>query len=196
MQKNPKLIGVTGGIGSGKSIVCRLFETLRSKVYYADDRAKYLMLHDESLKTKIQHLFGTQAYIGGALNKGMIAAKAFDNPQILTRLNAVVHPAVAVDFESWIKVNAGERLLFYETALLFETKSYRKMDATVLVSAPTDLRIKRVLKRDRQRSMESVEKIIQQQMPENEKVKLADYRILNDGTKSVINQAMEVYGLF
>ena len=163
MPNSPKLIGVTGGIGSGKSTVCKIFETLGHPIYYADDRAKWLMSHDDTLMHQIKELFGDEAYQNGVLNRKLIAEKAFKTPSMLAQLNALVHPAVGKDLKEWVS-STQEKLLFYEAALVFETGSNKKMDAVILVTAPEALRIPRVLKRDPDRTKESVQKIIDQQI--------------------------------
>lgn len=193
MSGNPKLIGVTGGIGSGKSTVCKIFETLGHKVYYADDRAKWLMENDPTLTAEIKKLFGEAAYKDGRLDRKFIADQVFKNQQLLSELNAKVHPAVGLDLSQWMKNNQEEKILFDEAALLFEIGSYKKMDANILVTAPESIRIARVVARDTHRTPDSVKDIIEKQMSDDEKAPLADYIIKNDGTQSVIGQVMELY---
>ena len=193
MPSRPKLIGVTGGIGSGKSTVCKIFETLGHKVYYADDRAKWLMHHNADLVEKIKALFGESAFQQGVLNRKLISEKAFKTPSILEKLNAVVHPAVGKDLLEWQQANENDKLLFYEAALVFETGSSKKMDEVVLVTAPEEVRIQRVLKRDPQRTRESIVKIMDQQLSDEDKESRADHIIKNDGTTSVIEQSMSIY---
>lgn len=193
MPTKPKLIGVTGGIGSGKSTVCKIFETLGHKVYYADDRAKWLMSHDIQLKEKIEDLFGDKAYHENQLNRLFISEQVFRNPELLQKLNALVHPAVGNDLNNWVHQNSKEKMLFDEAALLFEIGSYKKMNATILVTAPEDIRIERVLKRDPHRSKDSIKEIIGQQMSDEEKLPLASFVIKNDHTYSVIKQTMDIY---
>lgn len=193
MSGNPKLIGVTGGIGSGKSTVCKIFETLGHKVYYADDRAKWLMENDPTLTAEIKKLFGEVAYKNGRLDRKFIADQVFKNQQLLSELNAKVHPTVGLDLSQWVKNNQEEKILFDEAALLFEIGSYKKMDANILVTATESIRIARVVARDTHRTPDSVKDIIEKQMSDDEKAPLADYIIKNDGTQSVIGQVMELY---
>jgi len=195
MQSRPKLIGVTGGIGSGKSTVCKIFETLGHKVFYADNQAKWLMKYNEGLKVEIIKVFGENAYLGEDLNRSFIAERAFHKPALLEKLNLLVHPVVAKDLASWVTKNNTEQLLFDEAALLFEVGSYKKMDKNILIKASVETRIDRVLKRDPHRTRASVEKIIGQQMEDVKKIPLADYIIENDGDRSVIEQTMEIYDL-
>ncbi len=192
-MSKPKLIGVTGGIGSGKSTVCKIFEILGAKVYYADDQAKELMHSNAELKQRIIEIFGQDAYIDGVLNRKEIASQAFSDPQKLTFLNEAVHPAVREDFEAWVSKNDSQSILMKEAALLFETGSYKELDATVLVVADEDVRVKRILKRDAHRTESDIRKIIREQLSDKEKQPLADYIIDNGGTVSVIEQVNQLF---
>jgi len=192
MQNRPLLVGVTGGIGSGKSTVCRIIEVLGYKVYYADSRAKWLMNNDKKLKGEIISLFGKESYSKDKLNRQLIGELVFKDAVLLHALNARVHPVVGEDLKKWIKENNHESLLFDEAALMFEIGSYERMDATILVTAPEELRIRRVLSRDNHRSRESVRAIISQQLNDREKIPLADYIVENDETKSIITQTLRI----
>jgi len=193
MQNKPIIVGITGGIGSGKTTVCKVFETLGIVAYYADDRAKWLMEHDSRLMDNIKRLFGEQAYTNGRLDRAYLAGLAFQNPKLLDQLNALVHPAVGEDFAKWVKANQEKPILLKEAALLFETGSYRQLHKNILVVAPESLRITRVLSRDPHRSESDVKDIISRQMQDEEKLPLADFVIYNDGRSSVIKQVMEIY---
>ena len=193
MPSKPALIGVTGGIGAGKSVVCKLFEILGHKVYYADKRAKELMQSDASLVADIKQIFGEDAYVNSALNRTFIADQVFKDPELLAQLNEKVHPAVARDLSSWKEAHPQEALLFDEAALLFETGSFKRMEATILVVAPRAIRIERVLARDPQRSREAVEDIMDKQMSDEDKIPLADFILHNDGETSVIQQTMGIH---
>ena len=151
------------------------------------------MHNSEVLREEIVGLLGTEAYNEQGLNRSLISEKVFKDPSMLQQLNAIVHPAVGEDLAMWMQQHKEERLLFDEAALLFEIGSYKKMDATILVTAPEELRIKRVLKRDSHRSPTSVKEIIHQQMSDKDKAPLADFIIENDGSSSVIKQTMEIY---
>ena len=190
---NPKLVGVTGGIGSGKSTVCKIFEVLGHTVYYADDRAKWLMVYNQNIRAKIVSLFGKDAYHNNELNRKLISSHAFKKPDLLERLNAIVHPEVANDLAAWVHQHKTEKLLFDEAALLFETGSYKKLDATILVTAPEHIRISRVLKRDSNRTKEAVQEIIAKQLADEEKLPLADYVITNDGSSSLLQQTIDIH---
>lgn len=193
MQDRPMLIGVTGGIGSGKSTVCKIVEVLGHKVYYADDQAKMLLQTNPTLRKKAISLFGNEAFDGEKINRKLIAEAAFSTPALLDQLNRAIHPLVASQLQEWISKNANEKLLFNEAALLFETGSYKKMNKTILVTAPKETRIERVLLRDKHRTRKSVEDIIDKQMHDEEKTPLADFVIHNDGQKSLMEQVLSVY---
>jgi len=193
MPIKPLLVGVTGGIGSGKSTVCKILEVLGHKVYYADDRAKWLMSNDSVLMSAVNGLFGPDAYVQGKLNRSHIADLVFKDAGLLEKLNALVHPAVGEDLRKWVSDNREDAILFDEAALLFEIGTYKKMDATILVVAPEALRIQRVLKRDSHRSENGIKEIIDKQMKDEEKRLLADYMIVNDEEHSIIKQTLDVY---
>jgi dephospho-CoA kinase len=140
-----KRIGITGGIGSGKSTVCQIFEQYGYAVYYSDIRAKELMAG--SLRPQIEKLFGHEAYIDGCLNRGFIAAKVFNDSTLLSRLNSIVHPAVACDFEDWAIVQKTP-LILLESAILFESGFNKMVDNTIFVDAPLEIRVERTMRRD------------------------------------------------
>lgn len=193
MSKNPKLIGITGGIGSGKSTVCKVLEILGNKIYYADDRAKWLMENHPPLTNKIKTIFGEDSFKNQRLDRSYIAQKAFTNPETLQSLNEAVHPMVAEDLMEWVEHNKSERMLFNEAALLFEVGTYKKMESTILVTAPEDIRLQRVLTRDSHRTASSIKEIMNRQMKDEVKLPLADFVIQNDGKSSLIKQIMHVY---
>jgi dephospho-CoA kinase len=175
-------IGITGGIGSGKTTACKMFEELGIPVYYADDRGKYLMQYDPHLLDEIKRKFGQEVYEGGRLNRKLLAEKVFNDEQQLERLNALVHPAVFHDMENWIteKEKKGVPYVLKEAALLVETGSYKGLDKLIVVTAPLSIRIDRVKQRDAVEE-EEIMKRVRHQIPEEEKVKLANYVIDNGG---------------
>lgn len=182
-------IGVTGGIGSGKTTVCNIFKLLGIPVYNADIRAKYLMNTDGNLKSKIESIFGKNSYLkNGELNRKHIAEIAFNDKSKLLKLNSAVHPEVKKDFENWVNSQSSAYII-KETALLFETGSYKDLDYTILVSAPIDIRIARVMARDNT-DKESVLARINNQMAEKEKSQMSDFIIKNDGDHSLIHQIL------
>ncbi len=183
--------GITGGIGSGKTTVCKIFEILGIPVYYADDRAKYLMVNDKDLVKNIVSVFGEKSYLkNGELNRKYIADIAFKNKRKLEELNKAVHPAVKRDFDNWVNEQKAPYLI-KEAALLFETGRYKDLDLNILVSAPLDIRIKRVMLRDNI-DKESVLARVNNQMPEEDKMKLADFIIYNDERHFLIQQVLDL----
>lgn len=189
----PLKIGVTGGIGSGKSLVCKIFESLGAPVYYADERAKALLIEHHEVKKQVIQLFGTESYTGDELNRAYLAERVFSNDQLLNKLNEVVHPAVAIDFQQFISSHKEERVVFKEAALLFETGSYKSLDQTICVMAKKEIRLKRVLLRDIQRSEEQVEQIMLKQTSDAQRKKLADWLIHNNGEELIIPQVIKIY---
>ena len=186
-------IGITGGIGSGKTTVCRIFETLGIPVYYADIRAKWLMVHQKSIVSQIQDLLGEAAYQeNGSLNRAYIANIVFREPEKLKALNAIVHPAVHEDGEVWHQQQKDVPYTLKEAALLFESGSYQSLDKIITVTAPLELRIKWVMQRDHS-TREAVEARINQQWPEAEKIKLSDFVIKNDLQHSLIQQVYHIH---
>lgn len=175
----PKIIGLTGGIGSGKTTVAKIIETAGYPVYYSDVRAKELVNEDTYLKERIRDLLGSEAYDEyGFYNRKFVAGLVFENNELLDKLNATIHPAVKHDFESWIAAQNAE-MVFKETALLFELHLDDACDKSVLVTADDNMRIKRVMDRDG-RTYREVEAIMDRQMPEKDKVKKADYVVYNN----------------
>jgi dephospho-CoA kinase len=186
-------IGITGGIGSGKTTVCKIFETLGIPVYYADDRAKALMVEDKTLINEVKQAFGENAYlVDGTLNRAHISQIAFTNPLKLAELNAAVHPAVLRDGEKWHKVQKGVPYTLKEAALLYESGSDAVLDRIIMVFTPLNTRIERVLGRGGL-TREEIEARIAKQMPDEEKMKKADFIIYNDGEKGLIPQVMEIH---
>jgi dephospho-CoA kinase len=174
-------VGVTGGIGSGKSTVCKIFEELGVPVYYADDRAKYLMQHEHYLIDQIKKNFGDEVYENGKLNRTLLAEKVFNNKPKLDLLNSLVHPAVFRDTERWIDEQEakGVRYGIKEAALLVETGSYKTLDKLIVVTAPIHMRVNRVSQRDNV-SLDTVMLRVRNQLPDEEKIKFADFVIVND----------------
>lgn len=187
-------VGITGGIGAGKSLVAKIFMILGIPAYNADDRAKWLMNHNPNLQSKIIDLFGEDSYQGGNLNRKYLAEQVFPNPELLKKLNAIVHPAVEEDYHRWVSFQKqkGCNYTLKEAALLFETGSYKKLDYTILVHASEKTRIKRVLNRDPHRNHTQVKEIMQKQLPEEQKLKKADFIINNEPDQMVIQQVLEI----
>lgn len=185
-------IGITGGIGSGKSIVTKVFSILGIPVYDADSRAKYLMAHDDFLKLELIKLFGNECFVNNDLDRKFIANQVFNNSTKLSQLNALVHPAVGRDFENWCRQYLHLPFVVKEAALMFESEAYKQLDKIITVFAPEKIRIQRVLNRDRHRKYEDVKAIIANQFPEDRKIASADYIIYNDDKQLVIPQVLKI----
>ncbi|SIT89710.1 dephospho-CoA kinase [Pontibacter indicus] len=190
-------IGITGGIGVGKTIVCRLFQVLGIPVYDADTRAKWVMQYDLALKQELQEAFGEEAYTSeGQLNRAYLASVVFNNQQRLDKLNALVHPHVGLDFERWAEANANAPYLIKEAALMFESESWRQMDEIIVVTAPLDVRLKRLLKRDPHRTEADIKAIISKQLSEEEKIARAQHIVYNDDQRLIIPQVLALHEQF
>lgn len=188
-------IGITGGIGSGKSTICRIFEILGVPVFDADLNAKLIMNTDASLIAAIKDAFGAEAYYeNGDLNRQYLASKVFVDQAALSKLNALVHPAAIQASRDWAERQTNPYVL-KEAAILFESGSYKDCDYNILVSAPEELRIKRVMERDAVDEA-NVRSRISKQMPEEEKAKLADFVIVNDGKQALIPQVLKLNEYF
>ena len=176
---NKKIIGLTGGIGSGKSTVAGFIEELGFPVYYSDVRAKEIVNDNENLKNEISKLLGENAYDeSGRYNRKYVADLVFNNDELLKQLNGLIHPAVRLDFENWVASQSAE-FVFKETALLFELKLNEGCYKSILVTADDNIRIKRVMDRDG-KTYREVEAVMTKQMPEKDKVKKADFVIYNN----------------
>ena len=187
------LVGLTGGIGSGKSTVARIFETLGIPIYTADDRAKILMNHDVDLMEAIKSRFGAEVYSEEGLDRKALSDIVFQDGEALRDLNALVHPAVARDFRAWMEgLDSDITYAIKEAAILFETGGQREMDVSILVTAPEDLRIQRVMERDGV-GADAVKARMAKQWPDSDKEPLADHIIINDGSHSLIEQVMHIH---
>lgn len=192
-------IGITGGIGSGKSIICRIFNVLGIPTFDADRETKVLMETDADLMAALIANFGAQVYDEeGRLQRGYLAEQVFGDQSRLELLNRLVHPVAIRAGEEWAAAASMSGKAPYtvkEAALLFESGSYRLNDFNILVTAPVETRIRRVMKRDGA-SREQVEARIRKQMPDEEKEKLADFIILNDGQTAVLPQVLALHRRF
>lgn len=191
-----KVIGITGGIGSGKSLVCKVFSVLGIPIYEADARAKYLISHDQLLKKSIIELLGEQAYLAsGDYNRAWVASQVFGNPVLLSKLNALVHPKVRQDATDWIQQNQQTSFVLYEAALMKAAGDGNTFDKVIVVNAPVDLRIQRIKVRD-QRSEAEIRAIIERQISEEERRKIADFTIENDEKQPLLPQILDLYEKF
>ena len=189
-------IGITGGIGSGKSVVSRLFAALGVPVYDSDTRAKWVMAHDLVLREQLQAAFGAETYdAAGQLDRPYLARVAFGDPARLAQLNGLVHPRVGEDFAAWTATQAaaGHAYILKEAALLFESGAYKGLDKIITVFAPPEVRTARVLARDAHRTAADVARIIGQQLPEDERLGRADYVVHNDDSQLVIPQVLALH---
>ncbi len=188
-----KIIGITGGIGSGKSKVASFFAAQGYPVYLADQAAKKLMVKHPSLRSKIIDLIGPDAFTAkGHLNRKLIASMAFQDKSILEKLNGIVHPAVREDFERFIK-NQHAALLFKEAAILIESGGYQKCDRVILVTAPEEIRVERVCQRDGLQA-EQVYQRIKNQWTDAQKKPYADWEVVNidwDQTELQLQKILE-----
>jgi dephospho-CoA kinase len=187
-----KLIGITGGIGSGKSIVCKVFANMGVPIYEADSRAKSLMNNDLSLKKLIKNLLGEQAYTPtGEYNRAWVASQVFNNPDLLKQLNAIVHPRVREDAENWIQQHSKAPFLLYEAAIMKAAGDGNHFDKVIVVKSPIALRIKRIQKRDN-RSEQEIRDIIARQISEEERLKIANFLIENDEVRPLLKQILDI----
>ena len=186
-------VGLTGGIGAGKTTVARMFEVLGVPVYYSDYRAKQLMTDEPELVQRIKDTFGENAYLWtGELNRQYLAEMVFNDPDKLKKLNSIVHPALWKDAVEWSETQQPKPYTVQEAAILFETGGYKNMDANIMVFAPVEERIKRTMARDKI-DRHAVLARMDKQMPEDEKMKLVDYIIYNDSTTGLVYQVIDLH---
>ena len=187
-------VGLTGGIGSGKTTVAKIFKQFGVPVYFSDDRAKYLMLNNKFLRESLISLFGDKVIINGCLNRSYIASKVFSNPKELIELNALVHPFVQKDFDVWSDSQTSNYVL-KEAAILFETGADKLLDKVVIVESPEDLKVSRIMFRD-ELTEDEVFKRMSKQWPDSQKRTNADYIIQNDEKCSLIYQILKLHNTF
>lgn len=188
-----KKIGITGGIGSGKSTVCKLFALLGIPVYNADDEAKNILEEKKEVKDKIVETFGNSILTSeGKLDRVQLAKLVFSNKVNLEKLNAIVHPAVGIHFEDWLKKQKGCPYILKEAAILFESGAYLQTDAVITVTAPLELKIKRVMERSGI-SRDEVLQRINNQSNDEEKLKRSAYEIHNDEVHLIIPQILKIH---
>jgi dephospho-CoA kinase len=186
-------IGITGGMGAGKSTVCKIFSQIGISIYDADSRAKWLMNNNPELKEAIRKSFGWDSYTRkDDLNRDYLAKVVFNNEEKLKNLNSIVHPAVMKDFELWTQEHKDEPYSLKEAALLFESDSYKNLHKVIVINSPIETRIERVVKRDHVKR-EDVLKRIENQSTDRERMEKADWIIYNDGINSLIEQAMKIH---
>ncbi len=184
-------VGLTGGIGSGKSTVAGFFKELGVPVYNSDSRARELMEDNDQLRQAISELLGPEAYLGSALNRRYIASRVFKDKALLGRLNELVHPVVRKDFLAWAEAQEAPYIL-QEAAILFENGAYRAFDAMILVTAPEETRIQRVMERDSV-TRESVRERMKNQWETFRKIPLSDYVIENTDLENTRRQVGRIH---
>ena len=191
------VIGITGGIGSGKSIICKVFEVLGVPVYYADERAKWLTNNDLQLRKEIKELLGREAYNSdGQYNRKWVASQVFDNPALLKILNSLIHPRVFDDTKCWLNQHQNHPYILREAALTNAAGNGNDLDKLIVVTSPLDLRIARIKKRDPQRTKEEIQDIISRQKTEQEFQQIADYQIVNNEKQLLISQVLALHQIF
>lgn len=187
-----KKLGITGGIGSGKSTICKLFKLLGIPVYDSDINAKILMNNSLLIKEKLQNSFGDSIYFkNNELDRKKLASIVFNSPTSLATLNAIVHPEVRADFERWCALHADAPYVIQESAILFDSGLHRLMNKTLTVTAPLQERIDRVMNRDRI-TKELVVERINNQMTDEERMSLSDFIIKNGKSDLIIAQVLKI----
>ncbi|NNC45221.1 MAG: dephospho-CoA kinase [Winogradskyella sp.] len=186
-----KIIGLTGGIGSGKTTVSKYFEELGVPVYEADHEAKALMNRSKVLKRKLTALFGDKAYTNGTLNRPFLADKIFNDKELLSQMNAIVHPKVAAHFKRWLKKQNAPYII-KEVAIIYENNLQDQYDLIILVVTDKEERIKRVMQRDGT-SRDHIISVMSNQLTDEEKSKMADFVITNTDLKDTKRQVVEIH---
>ena len=185
------IVGLTGGIGSGKTTIGKYFASCGIPVYIADDEAKALMNRSKVIKRKLVKLFGKSAYKEGKLNRPYLASKIFNDKTLLQEMNAIVHPKVASHFKRWIKKQDAPYII-KEAAIIFENNLQYQYDFIIAVVADEDLRINRVMQRDGA-TRKKIESIIANQLPDEDKIKRSDFVILNNDLEVAKKKAKEIH---
>ncbi len=185
------IVGLTGGIGSGKTTILKYFEAFGIPVYIADTEAKALMNRSKVIKRKLIDLFGKSAYEDGKLNRPYLASKIFNDQMLLSKMNSIVHPKVASHFKRWLKKQEAPYII-KEVAIIFENNLESNYNYIITVVADEDLRIERVMKRD-DASKDKILSIISNQLPDAEKIKKSDFVITNNDLSSAMTQVNEIH---
>lgn len=191
-MSKPLVIGLTGGIGAGKSLVANVFNSLGVPVFNADLEAREILNSSSDVRKQIISAFGESAYSGSEANRPFLAGRIFKEEALREKLNAIVHPAVADAFDLWVSKNSSKPYVLKEAAITFETGLYKSLDGVILVTAPKEVRIERVIKRDGVTENQVLDRMAAQWSDE-EKLKLSDYRIENDGETLIIPQVLRIH---
>jgi dephospho-CoA kinase len=187
-----KKIGITGGIGSGKTTVCEIFKLLGIPVFHADEEAKNLQNNDPKIINRLTELFGVHIYsMEGKLDRKKLAAIIFNDSKALEKVNAIIHPAVRCNFLKWAENHSSEPYVLYEAAILLESGYASDFDKNILILAEENVRIKRVMRRDHT-SATLIRQRIKNQLPDIKKIKMVDYTIENNDEKLLFPQIIEL----
>lgn len=186
-------VGITGGIGSGKTIVCKVFALLGIPIYYSDEEAKWLLDNEDEVRENIIKSFGKDVLNEtGNIDRKKLSALVFADKNKLKKLNAIVHPAVARHFEEWVTKHKEQKYILKEAAILFESGANKQVDTVITVTAPSSLKIKRAMQRDNI-TVEQVEERMKNQWSDEEKIKLSEFVIYNDEEQLVIPQVIKIH---
>lgn len=185
-----KVIGITGGIGSGKSIISQILTNLGYDVFYSDQEAKWVMNNDTELRKELIAVFGEETYLDNELNRPFLAEKIFTSPELKEKINQIVHPIVRKRFSDFVS-NSNSPVVFNEAAILFETGGYKDFDATILIVADKEIRIQRVMQRDNA-TREQVAARMNNQWSDEQKVKLTNHIIYNNYTDLLVPQVLSI----
>ena len=188
-------VGITGGIGSGKTTVCKVFALLGIPVFYSDEESKKLLYNDLALRREVSKVFGSDVINAeGKIDKKRLAVVVFSNKEKLEQLNAILHPAVGIRFEEWVKEHEQNKYILKEAAILFESGANIQVNTVITVTAPQDLKIQRAMQRDTI-TREQVEQRMKNQMSDEEKIKLSQFVIYNNEVQLLIPQVLKIHSL-
>ncbi|MCY7408724.1 MAG: dephospho-CoA kinase [Chitinophagales bacterium] len=185
-------IGITGGIGSGKSTVCKIFETLGIPVFYADEESKKILSTDVEVISEVKRIFGNEVFSNNIPDRKKISETVFNQPEKLKQLNSILHPAVIAKSETWFHSQKEKPYSIKEAALIYEIGAQAFLDKVIVVTAPEKIRIERIIKRDGI-TADEVQARLQNQMPEREKIAKADFIIVNDNEQLLIPQVLQIH---
>ena len=193
MRTTPLQVGVTGGIGSGKSVICRIFDCLGVPIYEADARAKWLSDNDPDIRLEVIELLGEKSFANGIYNRDYVASRVFSDAQLLHQLNQIIHPRVSADADRWLERHGSEPYVLREAALMNRAGDGNSLDKVIVVTAPLPLRIERIRSRDPHRSEEGIRAIIKNQISEESRLKLADYVLDNSENAALIPRILSLH---
>lgn len=188
-------VGITGGIGSGKSVVCQVFLKLGAPVYHADSEARQLSETDPEIISELTALLGNDIFMGRTLNRSRMSELIFNDKSLLEKVNQIIHPKVAEQFLLWCRKYAGYAYVIQESAILFESRAFLLFDKTITVTAPEEVRIQRTISR-KDMTLEKIRAIMLNQMPEQEKILRSHDVIINDGMKPVLPKILQLHQTF